>query len=560
MNECLKVKKNNCKNCYKCIRSCPVKAISFSYNQASIVQHECILCGRCFVCCPQHAKVVRDDLPVAQGLLQGSAQVYASVAPSFAANYPGVSFDFMKKALMKLGFAGAEETAAGAAIVTSAYKKLIDEGKQQIIISSSCHTVNMLIQRYYPNALPYLAKVQSPMLAHSAAIKKANPGAKTVFFGPCISKKDEAGQYPGFVDCVITFEGFSKWLRDENITLEKGSQEELGGKTRLFPVAGGIIRSMNVDNADFRYLTIDGMDRCMAALKDISEGNITDRCFIEMSSCEGSCIGGPVMGSAKVLPIRSGLFVEKRAGGFDYPVLMPDIKSLEKQFPPQAVRAPKVGAMELQEALLRIGKSQLSDELNCGSCGYETCREKAAATIAGKTEETMCMPYLMERAQSFSDIIISNSLNGIIVISESLEIQQLNPAACRILNIENQKALMGKPISTVLDPTPFAEVLEIRSTIAEQKLCLAEVKKHVALTVLYDVSFHVLIAIMRDITESETAREIKEAQDRKTIEITDKVIEKQMATVQVIASLLGETTAETKIALTKLKETLRNDE
>ena len=559
MNECLKVREHNCKHCYKCIRNCPVKAIRFISNQAGIVRDECVLCGRCFVCCPQSAWVVRDDIPTAKALLKGDAPVYASIAPSFAANYPGVSIKSITNTLLKMGFAGASETAIGATIVKKSYNEMLNSDKQQPLISSCCHTVNMLIQRYFPETLPYLAKVQSPMLAHCAAIKREHPGVKTVFFGPCISKKDESEQYPGIVDCVVTFEGLSKWLIDDKIELQKDDNPERGGKARLFPVAGGIIRSMLVDNNNFRYLVIDGMDRCMTALKEISEGKLTERCFIEMSACTGSCIGGPTMGRGKTFPIRGGLAVEKQAGKDDFSIKMPPSGLLQKSIKPQPVPTQEYNARDLEETLRRIGKSSLSDELNCGSCGYDTCREKALATLAGKSDETMCLPYLMERAQSFSDIIVSNSFSGVIVMNESLIIQEMNVAGGRILDIEDHKSVVGEHISAVLDPTPFLEISKENHNIDELKVCLAEQGRHISLSILYDFSFHVIIAIIRDITERETAREIKEARDNRTIEITDKVIEKQMATVQIIASLLGETTAETKIALTKLKETLRNE-
>ena len=559
LNECLKVRENNCKNCYKCIRNCPVKAISFSSNQAAIVQDECILCGRCFVCCPQHAKVVRDDLPVASALIEGVAPVYASIAPSFAANYPGINFESMKEALLKLGFDGVEETAIGATLVKSYYKDMIENETQKVIISSCCHTVNMLIQRYYPEALPYLAKVQSPMLAHSAAIKREHEGAKTIFIGPCISKKDEADQYPGIVDCVLTFRDLSRWLFDEGIELHKESGSDKGGKARLFPVAGGIIRSMKAVNKKYRYLTIDGMERCIAALRDISEGHISDNCFIEMSACEGICIGGPAMSNAKVSPISGGLAIENRAGTGDYPIKMPKPELLIKSMPIQKVKTPLWDITELESALIRMGKCDPADELNCGSCGYESCREKAASTISGKTDEAMCMPYLMDRAQSFSDIIVTNSLSGVIVLSESLLIQEFNPSAISILGISNEKTLIGESIAALLDPEPFIEVLEECKNKQDLMVYLKQIKKHISLSVLYDVSYRVVIAVISDITEQVTAREIKEARDRRTIEITDKVIEKQMATVQVIASLLGETTAEAKIALTKLKETLHDE-
>jgi iron only hydrogenase large subunit-like protein/uncharacterized Fe-S cluster-containing protein len=558
MKECLKVQEANCKNCYKCIRGCPVKAISFSSNQANIIQDECVLCGQCFVGCPQNAKIVRDDLPAVKELLNGEAPVYASIAPSFAVNYPGVSIASMRAALIKLGFADAGETAEGATIVKNYYDDMINAGTQPVIISSCCHTINLLIQRYYPEALRYLAKVQSPMLAHSAAIKREHPGAKTVFIGPCISKKDEADQYPGIVDCVLTFEELSKWLSEKEVALLEDKDAEPGGKARLFPLAGGVIRSMRADNKDYGYLVIDGMEQCIAALKDISEGNLS-RCFIEMSACKGSCINGPVMERGNSSPIKSYMAVEKQAGSSDFQIKTPDKNLLEKNIPLQVIRTPKLGSKALEEALKKIGKTKPSDELNCGSCGYNTCRDKAAAIISGKSDVSMCLPYLMERAQSFSDTIISNTPNGIIVLNEGMEIQQLNAAACSILNVKNQDDVRGMKVVCVLDPSLFVEVISSDQNIYERRLFLAEYKKHVTMTVVYDKSYHIVIGIMRDITETQAEQEHKKERDRKTIEITDKVIEKQMRTVQEIASLLGETTAETKVALTKLKETLHNE-
>ena len=189
MTEYLKLKKSNCKNCYKCIRHCPVKSIRFSGNQAHIVGDECILCGQCFVVCPQNAKEIRNDVEKAKVLMTENDQVVVSVAPAFAANYTGASIQTMEKALQKLGFTAAEETAVGATIVKREYEAMVREGKEDVIISSCCPTVNMMIQKYYPEALGCLARVMSPMQAHAVSLRKRYPGAKIVFVGPCISKK-----------------------------------------------------------------------------------------------------------------------------------------------------------------------------------------------------------------------------------------------------------------------------------------------------------------------------------------------------------------------------------
>ena len=293
MGEYLKLKKANCKNCYKCIRHCPVKAISFSGNQAHILPSECILCGQCFVVCPQNAKEIACDIPKVKALLAGEAPVIASIAPSFIANYDGVGIAGMEKALKKLGFAAAEETAIGATIVKREYERMVEEGRE-LVISSCCPSVNLLIRRYYPEALPYLAETVSPMIAHCSRIKKQNPAAKTVFIGPCIAKKAEAEEFPGIVDCVLTFEELSQWMGEAGVTPEAERDCAEESRARFFPVSGGILKTMDCTAPDYTYLSLDGARDCIGALQEIAAGHLS-HCFIEMSACESGCIGGPVM-------------------------------------------------------------------------------------------------------------------------------------------------------------------------------------------------------------------------------------------------------------------------
>ncbi|MEA4847474.1 MAG: [Fe-Fe] hydrogenase large subunit C-terminal domain-containing protein [Clostridiaceae bacterium] len=558
MTDYLKFKKSNCKNCYKCIRHCPVKAIAFANNQANIVPEECILCGECVVICPQNAKRIREDLPKANKILESGVKVYASVAPSVAAAFPEVSFESVKAALIKLGFAGAEETAIGATIVKRRYEELILENKQQVIISTCCHSVNTLVQKYYPAALPYLAKVVSPMLAHGMSIKKAHPGSKVIFIGPCISKKSEAEEYPGIIDCVLTFEDIRAWFEQRDIMLdtEQKSAEAIG-KTRLFPTRGGILDSMNISQTgEYSLLAVDGVSNCIAALEDVINGSL-EHCFIEMSACVGSCIGGPAMGKGRSFPVRDCIAVRRSAGREDFPVEQPEDKILEKKIPAALVKGVKYGGSAIEEVLRKMEKTLPEHELNCGSCGYETCREKAAAVLAGKAEITMCLPYLAARAESFSGNIINNTPNGIIVLNSGMEIQQINAAACRLMNIGDEKSVLGRNVACILDPGPFAQAASESRNVYEQQVYIAEYRKYVRMTIVIDSKSDIIIAFMRDVTKEYTEQADKEEFNRKAIEITDKVIKKQMRTVQEIASLLGETTAETKVALEQLKETLR---
>ena len=556
---CLTLKKSNCKNCYKCIRHCPVKSIRFSGNQAHIIGNECILCGHCFVVCPQNAKEIVDGTEKARVLLQSGDPVVVSLAPSFIANYEGIGIGSMRRALKKLGFFDVEETAIGATIVKNEYERMLKEEDRDIIITSCCHSVNLLIQKYFPASLEYLADVMSPMQAHCADIKKRMPGAKTVFIGPCVAKKDEAEHYEGLVDAVLTFEELTNWLKAEGIALEKEMDDTPESRARFFPTTGGILKTMAQNAPGYTYLALDGVENCIAALKDIESGRI-HKCFIEMSACVGSCIGGPVMEKYhSTAPIKDYVTIAAYAGEKDFDVAQPAPMALKKTFTMIEHKLATPSEGEIMSVLRQMGKFKPSDELNCGSCGYNSCREKAIAIIQGKAESSMCLPFLKDKAESFSDTIVKNTPNGLIVLNENLEVQQVNKAARKIMNIRSESDVLGEPVVRILDPSVFVQVKNSGRTVRDQRVYLAEYKRYIEQTVMYDQDSRLLVGIMRDITDEEAEREKKARINRQTVEVANTVVEKQMRIVQEIASLLGETAAETKIALTKLKESIGDE-
>ncbi len=418
MASCLTLKKSNCKNCYKCIRHCPVKSIRFSGSQAHVMEEDCVLCGQCVVVCPQNAKQIVDETEKVKVLLQSGAPVYVSLAPSFVANYDGVGIRGMETALKQLGFAGVEETALGATVVKREYERLLREEKRDILISSCCHSVNLLIEKYYPAVLPFLADVQSPMQAHCAAIKRAHPDAKTVFIGPCVAKKDEAQRYGDLVDAVLTFEELTLWMEQEGVVPKACQEDTDTGLARLFPTSGGILRTLTERDPDYLYLVVDGMENVIAALQDIEQGKV-HRCFIEMSACPGSCVNGPVMVHRKSV-ISGSLAVNVFAGASDFPLEQPEAELLRKQFPELPRKKDLPSPMELQRILKQMGKEKPEDELNCGTCGYDTCREKAVAIYQGKAEVSMCLPYLKEQAEHFSDSMMRNTPVAMLVLNEDL--------------------------------------------------------------------------------------------------------------------------------------------
>lgn len=557
MAHCLTLKKSNCKNCYKCIRNCPVKAIRFSGDQAHIIADECILCGRCFVVCPQNAKEIVSEVEKVKVMIQSGEPVIASMAPSFIANYDGVGIDAMREGLQKLGFADVEETAIGATMVKTDYERLVHEKQKPVIISSACASVNLLIQKHYPEMIKYLADTLSPMQAHCRDIKRRNPEAKTVFIGPCVAKKDEAQRYPGIVDAALTFEELTEWLEKENVRLEKKVDSNPESLARIFPTVAGILRTMKDRDPEYEYVAVDGIDNCIAALEDVAAGHVSN-CFMEMSACKGSCVNGPVMEKYHPWFITDYLSVTRNAGDKDFPVEQPEISELSRRYDILEGMKDMPTERKIQEILSKMGKKKPSDELNCGTCGYDTCREKAIAIYQGKAEIEMCLPYLKEKAENFSNIIFDNTPNGLLVLNERLEIQQINPAACRIMNIRRPSDVLGSQIVTLLDPKPFLDALESRKSVF-QCAYLAEYDRYVEEQVLYDQSYRMLFCMLEDVSDEAAEREKKAEMRRQTTEVADKVVEKQMRIVQDIASLLGETAAETKIALTNLKESMKDE-
>lgn len=560
MNSILSLKKANCKSCHKCIRECPVKSIQFSDHQANILPEECILCGRCVVACPQNAKDVRRDVDKVKEAIRAGKRVVASVAPSFIVDFDAESLGEMENWLKGLGFACARETAEGAYIVKKEYERLIKSKEQRVLISTCCHSTVLLVEKYYPEAIKYLAPVLSPMLAHAKLIKEEDPEAYVVFIGPCISKKDEADKNPGLVDCVLTYEELREWFADEKVELTSDTVAKNDVRvSRFFPETGGIIKSMDTEESEYRYIAVDGVKDCIAALKSIISGKTTD-CFVEMSICRGSCINGPMVRRYRVemldctVKLRDFAKPRGKAEREDF-----DIKTnvnIEQKFAPLTVNHLKPSEEEINKILESIGKTKPEHELNCGCCGYATCREKATAVFLGKAEPSMCLPFMMEKAESFSDKIIMMTPNAIMVLDDELNIQQMNRSAKRLFNLQASLNVKGMAAKEIIDTKPYVAILASSQVRLEQRRYLAEYDKYVQESILYDKEHKIIICIMKDITDEQVEnRRVNEIR-RQTVNTADKVIEKQMRVVQEIASLLGETTAETKIALTKLKEAI----
>ena len=552
----LESKTNNCKNCYKCIRNCPVKAISFFENKASILHDSCILCGKCYLVCPQGVKVVRDDVKKVLALLIKKEKVVISLAPSFLNSFENISFKQIQEAAKKCGFFEVEETAIGATIVKNAYDEMVDRNEQSIIISSCCPSINLLISKHFPDCIPYLASVLSPMLAHAKYIK-ARYGAETkvVFVGPCIAKKQEADENKDLVEAAISFDDLNMIFAKFDIELKEDLQTYVdNSKARFFPTCGGIIKTMKQDNPKYKYLSIDGVENAMRALSDIKHGNI-DHCFIEMSACSGSCVNGPLIGSFHRSVLKGYYMVEKSAGQKDF-CLTDNHVDITHQYEPSHIQESIPSEEEINRVLIATGKPTIADRLDCGSCGYPSCRDKAIAIIQGKAVKEMCLPELIKRANSFSDRLVKTFHEGLIVVDSDLKIKLINRYMADLVGVKKISDVIGKDVSFILDPAYFIKTFEDKKNF-HQVILMGEYNTYIDLSIFYDEDSNVLIGAYKNVTKEIIEEKEQQEKINKTIQLADEILLKNMKSVQEIASLLGETTASTKVALKNITETIK---
>lgn len=556
----LEFKPANCKDCYRCLRSCPVKAIEVATHQATIIEDRCILCGKCTLVCHQNAKVVHSGREEVEKLLK-EGNVVASVAPSFVASLGINNFEILRKGLKQMGFADAEETAVGAAAVVECFKQDLESGKYRNYITSCCPAVNRLIALYYPAALKYLSPVLSPMVAHGKLIKKARPEAKVVFIGPCIAKKREAAE-SGVIDGVLTFEEAIEMLRDKCVVLgSENLEEEDGGlRARYFPIPRGVIKSFDKLPEGYEYLAVDGVERCKEVLENIDD---MDGVFIEMNACEYACINGPCAIRNKGGAIKANEAVRGYAGRgrgvkteFEEEFLRGNMRQVHARLRASGF---DVSEERLLKIMAKTGRDKPENQLNCGACGYDSCRQKAWAVANGFADISMCLPYMRQRAESLSYEIIQNSPNGILVLDGDMRVLQMNNAAKKMFGVSESDP-KGMLLVDFADPSAYIAAYESKTGFTRKCEHIKKTDRFVEINAVVLKEHNVLFALYKDITDEKQYEGRLHQLTSETLATTDEVIMKQMRVAQEIASLLGETTAETKVALLKLKSMLKREE
>ncbi|NTV89758.1 MAG: 4Fe-4S dicluster domain-containing protein, partial [Clostridiales bacterium] len=475
----IQYKEANCKNCYKCIRNCPVKAISFRNDQTDVIEEDCTLCGNCLTACPQNAKTVRNDIAVVKKYISKKDKVYVSLAPSFISAFENNSDKLMYAALKKLGFTHVEETAVGASMVSRQYEQLLHDRKMKNIITTACPSSASLVQKYYPGLVGFLAPVVSPMIAHAKMLRETyGSRIKVVFIGPCLAKKDECNDFQNdfAVDAVLTFEDLEEWMQEEGIYINGEYSESVKASrdtiAKIYPVPGGILRTIdNKLKKNYKCISVDGVERCMNILDSMMDDDISGY-FIEMNSCTGACMGGPCMKKRKggYLEAREKLidYVRKGSGAETSAIAGDTRVDLSKKFFDRSKKAKRPSDATIQGILNSIGKYTPDKELNCGACGYHTCRDKAVAVYNGKAQLHMCLPYMRERAESISNIIINITPNAIFALDSQLVVQELNTSAQTMFSADGSD-LRGKNIYEVLQCPDISMVLESRQSIFDSK-------------------------------------------------------------------------------------------
>lgn len=572
--------KNNCQDCYKCVKNCPVKAIKLEDNSASVIPELCIYCGKCTQVCPANAKKVRDDLPVVRQALK-KEKIIVSLAPSYLSEYENVETNKVIAAFKEAGFYGVSETALGAEKVALETKNWIDKQENGVYISSCCPSAVLLINKYYSEHSSAVAPILSPMVAHAKFLKEIYPEAKVLFVGPCIAKKEEVTQYAEYIDYVLSFKDIKAFFEDIGIFFEfmKPTEDDVfipirANKGNLYPIDGGMLTCMidsinsDVDRINhnsnkkesIRYMTFSGVKNLKEIMRDFDSMKTNGKTFIEVMTCDGGCIKGPVAiskksSASKRLNVLDKVSVEPRneemlskLNELDISTKYDFIKKIEKE---------EYSLNQIYEALKMVNKKSEADELNCGGCGYDNCREFAKALIAGKAENDMCISYMRKIAQDKTNILLKKMPSGIVIVNDKLKVVDANKNFADILGdevkmiFEANPGLYGADITKLIPyHNLFSQVLETGVDIIEQDIRDGE--RYYTLSV-FSVQNHSLVCgIIKNLHAPEVRKDL-------VLNRTKEVIMENMKVVQQIAFLLGENASYTESMLNSILESHSND-
>ena len=543
---------NKCQDCYKCVRHCHCKAIRIVDGKASVIADSCVACGECVKVCPSHAKKIRSELSRIRQMLGDGSKVFASVAPSFPAYFPGVSIGQLASALKKLGFTGVAETALGAQAVSCQVAGFLKKTDLPLVISSACPACVDYIRKYNPEFTANIVPLLSPVMAHCKMIKEQfGSDSKVIFFGPCAAKKNEADRNPEIFSLAATFSVLAELLEENGIIpiMEKESPlaMESAGEGRFYAVEGGMNDTLRDDNHDVRYISVSGLNNLDRMLKRYHGSVGKRKIFLEALACPGGCINGPVIpaesGGLEVIAETDMISTFEPSSGRKSP------EKIDESFAPVPQEQAKATEREITIALAKVGKFSREDELNCGACGYNTCREFAAALLQHKAEEAMCHTYLRKNFERTSNALIRFIPAAVVMVDEELKICECNRNFAVMSGMTEVFDALGN-LNTIAIENVLPEFAELFSSVISNG---GEIEKYnqkfkdkiVNISVFTIAHGKSAGAVIQDITKNELQRE-------QIAEKAREVIRKNVLTVQQVARLFGEHVADTEILLNEI--------
>ncbi|MBQ2376303.1 MAG: 4Fe-4S binding protein [Bacteroidales bacterium] len=573
--------KSNCQDCYRCVKACPVKAIKLESGSASIVPDLCIYCGTCTLICPNGTKKVRNDLASLKQSLMRQEKIIVSLAPSYLSEYAKEDIHKVIAAFKEAGFWQVSETAIGAEKVAEATKAWIDEQPNGVYISSCCPSAVQLIKKYYPEYSSYVVPVFSPMITHSLFLKSIYPNVKVAFVGPCAAKKSELDQFHDKIDFVLTFQEIKELFDDMGIYFEfmKPTEEDVffpfkASKGNLYPIDGGMLTNMidsitttearinhNTGNVDARYMTFSGVQNIKEILSDFKQLDTSCKTFLELMTCEGGCIKGPCSNencssATKRVQVLKNVNTQKQE--HNYEEALKNLNISENYDYINAVEQKEYTQQQIQEALKRVNKKSEADELNCGGCGYDTCRQFAKALIDGRAENDMCVSYMRKIAQDKTNILLKKIPQGIVIVNDSLKIVDTN---------EKFASMLGEEVKMLYDANPglhgaditklvpfhkfFSSVLSTGVDVLEQDI--RDGDNYYSLSIFSVQDFSLVCGILQNLHAPEVRKDI-------VLKRTQDVIMENMKVVQKIAFLLGENASYTEAMLNSIVESHQDKE
>ena len=554
-----------CRNCLKCMQKCPVMAISLVENRVTIDPVRCVACGKCMESCAHGAVVPQDQVELVKGLLAAGRKVIFSIDPACRVFLPEqVSLEQLAAAIQQLGAWDVADEAEAAAAVASEYARLLREKHGENLILSACPVVRNMLEQYYAELVPLMAPVASPMIAHGRMLKRDFTSAAVVGVTTCFARMEEMQdvRHSTEINGVLTIWQLLRWLDEAGIDPAKCPAEPLlsdgGGVGSLSAAAGGFLACVEhfLPQHGYRKLVADGLDRCMEILEELRQGNLKGY-VLELCACPGGCIGS--CGAAeKRSPVSARLELEKHvqeegvAPYFDahgVALLNPAIARPVPAYTP--------GEEEIQAMLFHIGVGNPRQQQNCGACGYETCRMRAEAILQHRENVSLCRQVVQEAKRDVFSVVYESLPMAAILVDETQKVVGFNREAGSLFSIRPDQE---KYIFELMDPGDFQYVLDTGLSIKNRRMDIPEIFMRVEVSLVPLKELHMVLGLFQDITEEEEA-EAKQQQSRlQSVEMAQKVIEKQMTVAQQIAFLLGETTAETKVTLNQLKQRILGEE